>query len=366
MKNSIGTDHRLCVAPMMEWTDRHCRVFLRCLTQRTLLYTEMVHCGAVVHGDAERHLGHDAIEHPLALQLGGSIPDELAAAARVAESFGYDEINLNVGCPSERVSAGRFGACLMAEPELVRDCVGAMIEAVSVPITVKSRIGIDDRDSYEELAGFVATVAQSGCKTFIIHARKALLSGLSPKQNREIPPLEHDRVMRLKSDFPDLEIILNGGVQSIGEALSHLDHVNGVMIGRAAYQDPWLLRDADRCIFGGGSGPSSRHAVVNSMLPYIDSKCRAGVPLARITRHMLGLFNGVPGARSWRRYLSEQGSRVDAGVETVLAAAELVADPAVSGHAEVRSADPAPTLQGDAMGTVITKHMSTGPVAGKS
>lgn len=309
---------------MMEWTDRHCRVFLRTLTRRTLLYTEMVHCGAVLRGDAERHLGHDAVEHPLALQLGGSDPRDLAAAARVAEGFGYDEINLNIGCPSERVSAGRFGACLMAEPGLVRDCVAAMIEAVSVPVTVKSRIGIDHRDSYDGLARFIGTVADSGCNTFIIHARKALLSGISPKQNREIPPLRYDYVKRIKQEFPELEIVLNGGVHSVEEALEHFAHVDGVMIGRAAYNDPWILRDADRLIFGAAGGAASRHAVVEAMLPYIETKCAAGVPLVRITRHILGLFNGRPGARAWRRYLSENAGRKGAGAETVRAAAALV------------------------------------------
>ncbi len=311
---------------MMEWTDRHCRVFLRQLTRRTLLYTEMVHCGAVLHGDAARHLGHDAAEHPLALQLGGSDPRDLAAAARLGEAFGYDEINLNVGCPSERVSAGRFGACLMAEPGLVRDGVRAMIEAVDVPVTVKSRIGIDDRDSYGDLAAFVETVAQSGCRTFIIHARKAVLAGLSPKQNREVPPLKYDYVTRIKTDFPDLEIVLNGGVQSLDEALAHLARVDGVMIGRAAYHDPWCLRAADRAVFGAGEGPESRHAVIESMLPYIEAQCAAGVPLVRITRHMLGLFNGMPGARAWRRHLSERAGRKGAGPETVRTAAALVAD----------------------------------------
>jgi len=316
--------HRLCVAPMMEWTDRHCRVLLRAITKRTLLYTEMIHCGAVLHGNAERHLAHDALEHPLALQLGGSDPRDLAAAARLAEASGYDEVNLNIGCPSERVSAGRFGACLMAEPELVRDCVGAMIEAVGIPVTVKSRIGIDDHDSYEELAEFVETVAGGGCRTFIIHARKALLSGLSPRENREVPPLNYGYVYRIKQEFPDLRIVLNGGVRSIGDALSHLGRADGVMIGRAAYHDPWLLREADRRVFGAGAGPETRHDVVAAMLPYIEAKCRAGVPLARITRHMLGLFNGVPGARAWRRYLAENAHRRDAGPETVRAAAALV------------------------------------------
>ena len=318
--------HRLCVAPMMEWTDRHCRVFLRALTKRTLLYTEMVHCGAVLHGDVERHLGHDAVEYPVALQLGGSDPRDLAAASRIGEAFGYDEINLNIGCPSERVSAGRFGACLMAEPELVRDGIEAMIEAVGVPVTVKSRTGIDDRDSYEDLARFVETVAQGGCRTFIIHARKALLSGLSPKQNREIPALQYGYVSRIKADFPNLEIVLNGGLRSLDDALAQLELLDGAMIGRAAYQDPWILHDADRRVFGATDGPATRHAVVDAMLPYIEAQCAAGVPLARITGHMLGLFNGMPGARAWRRYLSENARRDGAGVETVRAAAGLVAE----------------------------------------
>ena len=321
--------HRLCVAPMMERTDRHCRVFLRVLTKHTLLYTEMVHCGAVLHGDAERHLGHDAVEHPVALQLGGSDPRDLAAASKIGEAFGYDEINLNIGCPSERVSAGRFGACLMAEPELVRDSVGAMIEAVGVPVTVKSRTGIDDRDSYEALSDFVGTVAQSGCRTFIIHARKAVLSGLSPKQNREVPPLNYDYVRRIKAEFPDLEVVLNGGLQSIEDALAQLELLDGAMIGRAAYQDPWILHEADRHVFGANDGPATRHAVVGDVLPYIERQLMAGVPLPRITRHMLGLFNGVPGARAWRRYLSENAGRNGAGPETVEAAAALVALPAV-------------------------------------
>jgi tRNA-dihydrouridine synthase A len=311
---------------MMEWTDRHCRVFLRALTKRTLLYTEMVHAGAVLHGDAERHLAHDPIEHPLALQLGGSDPGDLAEAAKTGEAFGYDEINLNIGCPSERAGAGRFGACLMAEPELVRDGVGAMIEAVDIPVTVKSRTGIDSRDSYEELSRFIETVALSGCRTFIIHARKALLSGLSPKQNREVPPLQYDYVTRIKEDFPDLEIVLNGGLLSIDDALAQLPQVDGAMIGRAAYQDPWILHDADRRVFGATDGPATRHAVVDEMLPYIERQVVAGVPLPRITTHMLGLFNGMPGARAWRRRLSEEARRAGAGPETVRAAADLVPD----------------------------------------
>ena len=317
-------DRRLSVAPMMEWTDRHCRVFLRAITKRTLLYTEMVHTGAILRGDAGRHLGHDPVEHPLALQLGGSDPADLAAAARMGRDYGYDEINLNVGCPSERVSAGRFGACLMAEPELVADCVAAMAEAVDIPVTVKSRIGIDDRDSYEELAAFIEAVAARGCRTFIIHARKAWLSGLSPKQNREVPPLRYEFVQRIKADFPALEIILNGGVDSLTAAAEHLSALDGVMIGRVAYNDPWILEDADARIFAGQAGPESRHAVIDSLLPYIEAQCGAGVPLQRMTRHMIGLFNGLPGARAWRRHLSENARRAGAGPEVLRAAAALV------------------------------------------
>lgn len=310
---------------MMEWTDRHCRMFLRAITKRTLLYTEMVHTGAILRGDPERHLAHDAAEHPLALQLGGSDPAELAAAARMGRDYGYDEINLNVGCPSERVSAGRFGACLMAEPELVADCVTAMAESVDIPVTVKSRIGIDDLDSYEELVKFVEIVASRGCRTFIVHARKAWLSGLSPKQNREVPPLRYDIVRRIKTDFPELEIILNGGVESLAAAEEHLAALDGVMIGRSAYHDPWILQNADERIFGGGAGPRSRHDVIDSILPWVEGQCAAGVPLHHMTRHMMGLFAGMQGARAWRRHLSENACRRDAGPEVLRAAAALVA-----------------------------------------
>ena len=324
MISRIEPDRRLSVAPMMEWTDRHCRVFLRAITKRTLLYTEMVHTGAILRGDAARHLDYDQVEHPLALQLGGSEPEYLAAAARTGQEYGYDEINLNVGCPSERVSAGRFGACLMAEPELVADCISAMAEAVDIPVTVKSRIGIDDRDSYEELAAFIETVSAHGCRTFVIHARKAWLSGLSPKENREIPPLRYDVVRRVKADFPELEVILNGGVGTLDAAVEHLGALDGVMIGRAAYHDPWMLRDADQRIFDGAPGPESRHDVIDSVLPYVEAQCAAGVPLHHMTRHMIGLFNGLPGARGWRRHLSENACRKGAGPEVLLDATGLV------------------------------------------
>jgi tRNA-dihydrouridine synthase A len=242
----------------------------------------------------------------------------------MGRDYGYDEINLNVGCPSERVSAGRFGACLMAEPELVADCVAAMAEAVDIPVTVKSRIGIDERDSYEELAAFIETVAARGCRTFIIHARKAWLSGLSPKQNREVPPLRYEVIRRIKADFPALEIVLNGGVDSLTAAEEHLSALDGVMIGRVAYNDPWILRDADARIFAGQAAPASRHAVIDSLLPYIEAQCRAGVPLQRMTRHIIGLFNGLPGARSWRRHLSENARRASAGPQVLRTAASLV------------------------------------------
>lgn len=317
-------DRRLSVAPMMEWTDRHCRVFLRAITRHTLLYTEMVHSGAILHGDRDRHLAFDPVEQPVALQLGGSDPADLAVAARIGESYGYREINLNVGCPSERVSAGRFGACLMAEPELVADCVGAMADAVRIPVTVKSRIGIDDRDSYEDLARFIRAVAGTGCRTFVIHARKAWLSGLSPKENREIPPLRYDAVYRARADFPHLEIVINGGVRSLEDAERHLETVDGVMIGRAAYHDPWILHDADRRIFGAAPGPENRHEVVDAMLPYVARQCAAGVPLSHVTRHMMGLFAGMPGARAWRRFLTETARAEGAGPDVLRAAASLV------------------------------------------
>lgn len=313
-------DRKLSVAPMMDWTDRHERAFLRAISKRCLLYTEMVTTGAILHGDRDRFLGFDEIEHPVALQLGGSEPEDLAACAREGAARSYDEINLNLGCPSDRVQRGRFGACLMTEPTLVADCVAAMIETVDIPVTVKTRIGVDDQDSYEALQTFVETIAAVGCRSFTIHARKAWLSGLSPKQNREVPPLRYDVVYALKRDFPDLEIILNGGVLSLDEAEAHLAKVDGVMIGRAAYQTPYILAEADSRIFGATTEPSSREAIVEDFLPYVERQRSLGVPLKSITRHMLGLFNGLPGARAWRRHLSEQAHQPDAGPEVILAA----------------------------------------------
>ena len=313
-------NRRLAVAPMLDWTDRHCRYFLRLLSRHTLLYTEMVTTGAVLHGDRERLLAYDPAEHPLALQLGGCDPGELARCARIAADFDYDEVNLNVGCPSDRVQSGRFGACLMAEPELVADGVAAMRTTVNLPITVKTRIGIDDRDSYEALTDFVGRVASGGCEVFIIHARKAWLRGLSPKENREIPPLRYDIVYRLKRDFPDLTIILNGGLRNLDQAEDELRRVDGVMIGRAAYENPYLLADADRRFFGSDTPLPSRHQVIRAFLPYVENQLQQGTPLHCMTRHVLGLFQGIPGARAWRRHLSEHAHRRGAGVEVLEAA----------------------------------------------
>ena len=313
-------NRRLAVAPMLDWTDRHCRYFLRLLSRHTLLYTEMVTTGAALHGDRERLLAYDPTEHPLALQLGGCDPGELARCARIAAEFNYDEVNLNVGCPSDRVQSGRFGACLMAEPDLVTDGVAAMRTTVNLPITVKTRIGIDDRDSYEALTDFVGRVAGGGCEVFIIHARKAWLHGLSPKENREIPPLRYDVVYRLKRDFPDLTIILNGGLRTLDQTEDELRRVDGAMIGRAAYENPYLLTEADRRFFGSDAPPPSRHQVIRAFLPYVETQLQQGTPLHCMTQHVLGLFQGIPGARAWRRYLSEYACRRGAGVEVLEAA----------------------------------------------
>jgi tRNA-dihydrouridine synthase A len=314
----------IAIAPMLDWTDRHCRFFLRALSRRVLLYTEMVTAGAVLRGDRQRFLAYDPAEHPLALQLGGSDPDELAQCARIAADWGYDEVNLNVGCPSDRVQSGRFGACLMAEPVLVGNCVAAMRAVVDLPVTVKTRIGIDERDSYEELVDFVGQVAVGGCQVFIIHARKAWLRGLSPKENREIPPLHYEVAHRLKRDFPDLTVVLNGGLSTLDQVAEQLQQVDGVMIGRAAYENPYLLAEVDARFFDLSTSPPSRHQVIEAFFPYIEKQLRLGTPLHCMTRHILGLFQGIPGARAWRRTLSEQACRRGAGVEVVGAALERV------------------------------------------
>ncbi len=334
MKNKFENAARLSVAPMMDWTDRYDRYFLRLITRHALLYTEMVTANAVVHGDRAHLLGFDAAEHPVAVQLGGSEPAVLAEAAAIAEGFGYDEINLNVGCPSDRVQSGRFGACLMAEPELVADCVSAMQNAVSVPVTVKCRIGIDDQDSEEALDRFVATVSGAGCSTFIVHARKAWLEGLSPKENREIPPLDYDRVYRLRAAHPDLTVVINGGITSLEDASAHLDHVDGVMLGRAAYQTPYLLAEVDRLFFGSREAPPTRAQIVERLIPYVERRLAEGVRLNAITRHILGLFQGMPGARAWRRHLSENAHLPGADSNVILDALAHV-----SKHPDVAMAD---------------------------
>ena len=308
--------HRVSVAPMMDYTDRHFRYFIRLMSRHTRLYTEMLTTGALLHGDPRRFLEFHRAEHPLALQLGGSDPAELAACARMAADYGYDEVNLNAGCPSDRVQQGRFGACLMNEPKLVRDCVAAMRAASPLPVTVKTRIGVDERDSYPELVDFVGTAAQGGCDTFIIHARKAWLKGLSPKENREIPPLRYDVAAALKRDFPALTIVVNGGVQTLEAMQDHLGAFDGVMVGREAVSNPYLFADVDRRFFDPAAPVRSRTEVLNAWLPYLSAQLQEGVPLARMTRHALGLFHGCPGARQWRRRLSEEGSRsgADLGV----------------------------------------------------
>jgi len=298
---------------MMDWTDRHQRVFMRGVTRHALLYTEMVTMNAVLRGDRARVLGFSEVEKPLALQLGGDDPARLAECARIAEDWGYDEVNLNVGCPSERVQSGNFGACLMAQPELVAACVAAMKAAVKIPVTVKHRLGIDDLDSFERLAHFVAVVADAGAARFTVHARKAWLSGLSPKENRTVPPLRYESVYRLKEVFPALQIELNGGVKTLGEAEGHLERVDAVMIGRAAYETPYALAEADARFYGAAHVPTRRE-VVDAVIPYAAEQLERGVPLNSLTRHMLGLFAGQPGARAWRRHLSEHAHRPGAGV----------------------------------------------------
>ncbi len=325
---------RLSVAPMMDWTDTHCRVFHRLLAPHARLYTEMVHANAVVLGDRRKLLGFDPAEHPVALQLGGSEPEALAQATRIGAEWGYDEINLNVGCPSDRVQAGRFGACLMKEPGLVAECVAAMIamaavDGHSVPVTVKCRLGVDDQDDYGLFRSFIDTVAQAGCRTFIVHARNAWLQGLSPKENREVPPLRHDWAWRLKRECPQLTVILNGGIATQEEALRHLDACDGVMLGRAAYHDPHVLHRIDAALSGGGI--RSRDDLLRAWRPYVEAKLAEGVPLKHLTRHVLGLFHGQPGGRMFRQVLSEGAHKPGADwrlLEAALAATSLTLRPA--------------------------------------
>jgi tRNA-dihydrouridine synthase A len=311
---------------MMEWTDRHCRFFHRLLTRRALLYTEMVTTGAVLHGDRAQLIGFDPFEHPVALQLGGSDPGALAQCARIAEDLGYDEINLNVGCPSDRVQEGRFGACLMAEPDHVGECVAAMKAQVRVPITVKCRIGIDEQDPEEALEAITLALERAKVDGLVVHARKAWLKGLSPRQNRDVPPLDYGRVHRLKAAHPGLAVVLNGGIGSLAEAISHLDRVDGVMMGRAAYQEPWRLLEVDPLLFGAAAPLSAPKEAAQALIPYIERERARGTRLCAITRHMLGLFRGVPGARAFRRHLATEAVKPGAGAQVLVEALALVAD----------------------------------------
>ncbi len=320
-------DRRFSVAPMMDWTDRHDRFFLRLISRHALLYTEMVTAPAIIHGDRGYLLGFSDEEHPVAVQLGGSVAEELVQAAKIAEDYGYDEINLNVGCPSDRVQSGRFGACLMLEPDLVAECVAAMQNAVHVPVTVKCRIGVDEQDPREALPTLIEKVSATGCRNFTVHARKAWLQGLSPKENRTVPPLDYPLVYEMKRMFPALEICINGGIATLDETEEHLAHVDGVMMGRAAYENPYVLADVDQRFFGATLAPLSRHEVIEVFLPYIAARLTEGVPLNAMTRHILGLFQHMPGARAFRRHLSENAHKPGAGLDVVRDAAAKVREP---------------------------------------
>ncbi|KAA1174850.1 tRNA dihydrouridine(20/20a) synthase DusA [Marinobacter salinexigens] len=324
MPPTTGLSRRFSVAPMMDWTTPHFRYLARLLSRHTLLYTEMVTTGALIHGDTQRFLRHDPAEYPLALQLGGSHAGELAQCAKLAEQFGFDEVNLNVGCPSDRVQNNMIGACLMGHPDKVAEGVSAMIDATNLPVTVKHRIGINGRESWDELCEFVEKVAAAGCRTFIVHARIAILEGLSPKENRDIPPLKYDWVYRLKQTYPDLEIIINGGIKTFDECHDHLQHTDGVMLGREAYHNPWLLAGVDPEFFGERAPVQTRHEALRAMIPFIESELERGVFLTHISRHLLGLFHGIPGGRQFRRYISENAHKRGAGIEVIQAALEKV------------------------------------------
>jgi tRNA-dihydrouridine synthase A len=319
-------DRRFAIAPMMDWTDRHCRLFHRLLTRRALIYTEMITTGALIHGDRARLLRFDAAEHPVALQVGGSDPVALAQCARMAEDVGYDEINLNVGCPSDRVQEGRFGACLMAEPALVGDCVAAMRAAVRIPVTVKCRLGIDDQDTEIALDDITRAVTAAGVDALVVHARKAWLEGLSPKENREIPPLDYERVFRLKRAYPTLPIVLNGGITDLGQGASYLDKLDGLMMGRAAYREPWRLLAVDPLVFGAPGPADSAKAAAQALIPYVERELAAGTRLYAIVRHVLGLFHAVPGARAFRRMLATEAVKSGAGVDVFVHALDLITE----------------------------------------
>jgi len=325
---TLKPSRRFCVAPMMDWTTSHYRYLARQLSRHTLLYTEMVTTGALIHGDTARFLRHDPTEYPLALQLGGSNPQELAHCAKLAEQYGFDEVNLNVGCPSDRVQNNMIGACLMAHPDKVAEGVQAMIAATSLPVTVKHRIGIDGRESWDDLCEFIEKVSQAGCRTFIVHARIAVLEGLSPKENRDIPPLKYDWVYLLKARYPHLEIIINGGIKTFAECREHLEHTDGVMLGREAYHNPWLLAGVDTEFFGQPMPISSRHEALRAVLPFIQSELDRGVYLSHISRHLMGLFHGQPGGRQFRRYISENAHKPGSGIEVIERAMAKVPEPA--------------------------------------
>lgn len=310
-------NRRFCVAPMLDWTDRYCRYFLRLLSKHSVLYTEMITTGALLHGDHHRLLKHDPLEYPLALQLGGNNPEQLARCAKLAESFGYTEINLNCGCPSNKVQQGHFGACLMNQPLLVADCVSAMCSAADIPVTVKHRIGVDREINYNKLLDFVGTIAEAGCQTFIVHARMAWLDGISPKQNRTLPPLEYSQVSQLKNDLPDLEFILNGGITSLTEAQHHLDLVDGVMVGREAYKNPFILAEVDSRIYAQQEVQLSRFEVLEGLIPFVDKELAAGIRLHQISRHILGLYHGQPGGRRFRQHISSQSALPGANTQVL-------------------------------------------------
>ncbi|CAA6801955.1 MAG: tRNA dihydrouridine synthase A [uncultured Thiotrichaceae bacterium] len=325
MNETIIPSRRFCVAPMLDWTDRHERYFLRLISKHAWLYTEMVTTGALIYGDTDRYLRFSEEEHPVALQLGGSDPHDMAHCTGLAADYGYDEVNINVGCPSERVQKGAFGACLMLEPSLIAECIRAMHDkAPEMPITVKNRIGVDDQDSYQLLCDFVGTVSEAGCETFIVHARKALLKGLSPKENREIPPLNYETVHRLKQDFPHVEIIINGGFKTLEESLAQLDYVDGVMMGREAYHNPYILSNVDRMFYNVSGVPLSRSEIFEELLIYVRNELAGNTSLKHMTRHVLGLFHGMQGAKAWRRYLSENAYHRESGVEILEVARNFV------------------------------------------
>jgi len=323
---SSKIDRRFCVAPMLDWTDKHERYFLRLMSKHALLYTEMVTTGALIHGDKERHLLFNKEEHPVALQLGGSEPKAMALCAKMAEDYGYDEVNINVGCPSDRVQSGAFGACLMAEADLVAENVNAMRQAVKIPVTVKNRIAIDDMDEYLTLHNFIQTVSQAGCETFIIHARKAWLKGLSPKQNRDVPPLNYDLVYQVKQEFPNVEMIINGGIKTLAECSSHLQQVDGVMIGREAYHNPFIMNQVDEMIYGELVNQQTRFDVLESYIVYMEAQLKQGVYLKHMSRHILGLFPAMQGAKAWRRHISENAHKEGAGIEVIRTAVGFLRD----------------------------------------